>query len=299
MYDLVIVGGGPGGLTAALYALRATMKVLIVEQNRLGGQILSSEIIENYPGVGEISGQELMNSFEDQLKKYDPQIIFDSVKNIKDNGSIKTVELSSKTVETKSIIVASGARPNMLGVPGEKEYTGRGVSYCATCDGPLFADQDILVVGGGDTAVKEALYLSKIARTVYIVHRRDSFRAEKIYHQKIEDTPNIQVLWSSTLQEIKGDGLVKQVVIKDLKTELVTPIDVSGVFVFVGTTPNTDMINCKKDSKGFIETDKSLQSSIKGVFAIGDCRDTGLRQVATAVGDGAMAAISAENYLES
>ena len=298
MYDLVIIGGGPGGLTAAIYARRAMLKTLLIEKGALGGQIAKSDVIENYPGFPSISGAELMEKFEEHARAFDLEVKTAEVTSIEDNGEVKLVKTSEGDIEAKAIIVATGASPRVLGVPGEKEFTGKGVSYCATCDGPFFRGLEVLVVGGGDTAVKEAVYLSRLASKVYLVHRRDKLRAEKILQEKAKNAENIEILWSHVLEEIKGEQLVTSTVVKDLKTDETRELPTEGVFVFVGINPTTDFVDVEKDDRGFIITNKNMETSAKGIYSIGDCRDTPLLQVATAVGDGAIAAFKAEEYLE-
>ncbi len=298
MYDLVIIGGGPGGLTAAIYARRAMLKTLLIEKGALGGQIAKSDVIENYPGFPSISGAELMEKFEEHAKGFELEVKTAEVTSIEDNGKVKLIKTSEGDIEAKAIIVATGASPRVLGAPGEKKFTGKGVSYCATCDGPFFRGLEVLVVGGGDTAVKEAVYLSRLASKVYIVHRRDKLRAEKILQDKAINAENIEILWSHVLEEIKGEQLVTATVVKDLKTEETRELPTEGVFVFVGINPTTGFVDVEKDDRGFILTNKNMETSVKGIYAIGDCRDTPLLQVATAVGDGAIAAFKAEEYLE-
>ncbi|HAR62534.1 MAG: thioredoxin-disulfide reductase [Candidatus Margulisiibacteriota bacterium] len=299
MYDVVVIGGGPAGITSALYLLRARCKVLLIEKQHMGGQIVYSEIIENYPGVGEVSGKELMDGFKKQLANYNPEIINANVKEIHKEQGHFAIMLDDYKIESKAVIIATGAQPKNLNVPGEIRYVGRGVSYCATCDGPLFTGKDIVVAGGGDTAVKEALFLSKYARKIYLIHRRDKLRAERIYQERLLKMNNINVLWNCVLEEIVGNNFVTNVKIKDLKTGLYTCVDVSGVFIFIGIKPNTDFIFCDKDENNFIKTDSRLATSIPGIFAAGDCRATHLRQVATAVGDGALASSMSIDYIEA
>lgn len=300
MYDLVIIGGGPGGLTAGIYAQRARLKTVLVEKQMLGGQIAVSDVIENYPGFPSISGAELMERFEEHARGLGLEIKFLDVHNIALDGKVKVLKTSEGEIRTKAVIIATGARPRRLGVPGEEELIGKGVSYCATCDGPFFRGRRVVVVGGGDTAVKEALYLAKIASKVYIVHRRDQFRAEKMHVEKLEALEKIKPLKSHILKEIKADenGLVKSVVVEDLKTSGKKEVEVEGAFIFVGINPTTDFADVEKDSGGFIKANERMETSMPGVFAAGDCRTTPLLQVATAVGDGAIAAASAGKYVE-
>ncbi len=298
MYDLVIIGGGPGGLTAGIYAQRAGLKTLLVEKLALGGQIAVSDVIENYPGFPSISGPDLMAKFEEHARSTGLEIKLGvEVIGTDLSGKVKTVKTSEGDIETKAIIVGTGASPSRLGVPGEVEFTGKGVSYCATCDGPFFRNQEVFVIGGGDTAVKEAHYLSKLASKVYVVHRRDQLRAEKILQDKVLATENIEVLWSHVLKKIEGDKFATGLTVEDLKTGEEKDYAVEGIFVFVGVNPTTGYVDVEKDQSGFIVVNKNMESSVAGVYAIGDARDTPLKQVATAVGDGAIAAFKAEEYV--
>jgi thioredoxin reductase (NADPH) len=298
MYDLIIIGGGPGGLTAGIYAQRALLKTVLIEKSALGGQIAVSDVIENYPGFPSISGAGLMEKFEEHARGTGLEIKFAEVEGITLEGGVKILKTTEGEFRAKAVIIAVGASPKRLGAPGEVELTGKGVSYCATCDGPFFRNLDVMVVGGGDTAVKEAVYLSKLAKKVYVVHRRDRFRAEKILVDKAVNAPNIEILWNHTLKEITGERLVSGARVTDLKTNAEREIAVEGVFVFVGTVPSTGFADVEKDERGFIKTNSSMETSVKGIFAIGDCRNTPLLQVATAVGDGAIAAFRAGEYIE-
>ncbi|MFQ5586552.1 MAG: thioredoxin-disulfide reductase [Thermodesulfobacteriota bacterium] len=298
MYDLVIIGGGPGGLAAAIYAQRARLKTLLVEREYLGGQIAVSDVIENYPGFPTISGAELMEKFEEHARGLGLEIRLIEVESVEERGKEKLLKTSEGELVTKTVIVATGAKPRRLGVPGEVELTGKGVSYCATCDGPFFRGQDVVVVGGGDTAIKDAVYLSKIAAKVSVVHRRDKLRAEKILQEKALSTPNIEMFWSHIMIEVKGEKGVERVVLKNLKDESIRELEVEGAFIFVGTNPSTDFIDVEKDEKGFIKTNQRMETSVEGIYAVGDCRTTPLLQVATAVGDGATAAFCAGEYIE-
>jgi thioredoxin reductase (NADPH) len=299
MYDLIIVGGGPAGLTAAIYALRARVKTLLLERELVGGQIALSNVIENYPGFPSIGGAELMEKFEAHAKGFGLETKFAAVEHIELDGKVKVLKTSEGELRSKAVIVATGAKPRMLGVPGEKEFFGKGVSSCATCDGPFFKNQRVMVVGGGDTAIKEALYLAKLAAGVYIVHRRDQLRAEKILQEKVFDTPNMEILWSHILKEVKGDKTgVNGVVVEDLKAKTTRQMEVEGVFIFVGINPTTDFVDVEKDERGFIKTNQRMETSVPGIYAAGDCRTTPLPQVSTAVGDGAIAAFVAQSHIE-
>ncbi|GMR04833.1 MAG: thioredoxin-disulfide reductase [Thermodesulfobacteriota bacterium] len=299
MYDLVIIGGGPAGLTAGIYAVRLGLKTVLLEKQMVGGQIAVSDVIENYPGFPSISGAELMEKFEEHAKGLGLDIEFKDVSGIEAGENAHTIKSSDGDIKTKTVIVATGAKPRPLGVPGEKEFLGKGVSYCATCDGPFFRNLNVMVVGGGDTALKESVYLAKIASKLYLVHRRDQFRGEKIQQDKVEAAENIVLLKSHILKEIKGEGVVKSVVVEDLKTSEIKELDVDGVFMFVGINPTTDFVEVDKDDNGFIKTNQKMETNVPGLFAAGDCRNTPLLQVATAVGDGAIAAFSASSYVEA
>jgi len=297
--DLVIIGGGPAGLTAGIYAQRARLKTVLLEKQMVGGQIAVSDIIENYPGFPSISGAALMEKFEEHARGLGLEIRFNDVSDIAVEDGVKVVKTSEGDIRTKAVLIATGAKPRRLGVPGEKELTGKGVSYCATCDGPFFRNLKVVVVGGGDTAVKEAVYLSRLASKVYIVHRRDKFRAEKMHQEKMEAAENIELVTSHVLKEIKAENnLVKSVLLEDLKTGAPREIEAEGVFIFVGINPTTDFVDVDKDEGGFIKTNAKMETSVEGIFAAGDCRTTPLLQVATAVGDGAIAAASAIDYVE-
>ncbi len=298
MDDLVIIGGGPAGLTAGIYAQRARLKTILFEREMVGGQIALSDVIENYPGFPSISGMELMQKFEEHARGLGLEIVLAEVKDVALQEEIKVVRTSKGDYPAKAIVVATGARPRRLGVPGEKEFTGKGVSYCATCDGPFFRGRDVMVVGGGDTAIKEAVFLSKLARRVYVVHRRDQLRAEKILQERAFNTENIEFLWSHVLKEIRGEKFVEDVVVEGLKTGELKTVAAEGVFIFVGINPTTDFIDVEKDDQGFIKTTARMETSHPGVFAAGDCTTTPLLQVATAVGNGAIAAYEAEKYIE-
>ena len=300
MYDLIIVGGGPGGLTAGIYAQRGHLKTLLLEKMGIGGQICMSDVIENYPGVGSIGGIELMKKFEEQARGFGLEIKFSEVLKISDKGAYREVETSDGPVQSRTVIVSTGAKPRRLGVPGEADFIGRGVSFCATCDGFFFKDREVAVVGGGDAALKEGNFLSKIVKKVHVIHRRDKFRAEKVTQDKAFNNPKFAFHLNKVVEEVRGNFMgVQALVLKDTVTGETSELAVDGVFVFVGITPNVDFIDVEKDDLGFIKTNSLLETSMDGVFAVGDCRVTPLRQVATAVGDGALAAFMAERYIES
>ena len=297
-YDLIIIGGGPGGITAAIYAQRARMKLIMLERAGIGGQIALSDIIENYPGFPALSGPELMAKFEEHAKKEGLEVKNGLVSGIRNENGLFTIEVGKETLSAKSVIIATGAEPSELGITGEREFFGRGVSTCATCDGPFYRGKDVAVIGGGDTAVKESIFLSKLVNKVHIVHRRDKLRAEKVLQERIFSKDNVEFCWNNTGLEVKGDKMgVTGLVIEDKISKEKRELKVDGVFIFVGLTPSTTFVDCEKDKFGFIKTDENMETSVPGIFAVGDCRITPLRQVATAVGDGAIAAMKAEEYV--
>ncbi|MDD3906207.1 MAG: thioredoxin-disulfide reductase [Candidatus Omnitrophica bacterium] len=305
-YDIVIIGGGPAGLTAALYACRARMKTLLVEKSLCGGQILVTDTIENYPGFPDgIKGPDLAEWMLKQAERFGLEVRMSEARAISPapaRGGAFGVELAECAgVSARAVILAMGARWNTLNIPGEKELGGRGVSYCATCDGPLFRGKEVIVVGGGDTALEDALFLTKFAAKVTIIHRRDKLRATKILQERAFANKKIEVKWNSVAVDIIGRDKVESIGIKDVKTEKHSEVKADGVFVLIGTTPNSAMVSgvIAMDEKGYILTDPDMRTSIDGIFACGDVRKKLLRQVITASGDGATAAFSAEHYVES
>jgi thioredoxin reductase (NADPH) len=304
MYDLIIIGGGPAGLTAALYAGRYRFKTLLLEKMGFGGQIVLSSTIENYPGFpGGISTQELIEKFRQQIDGLDIEIQMEEVLGIGALGDsakpLYCVRTRDKSYETKAVIIATGAMPKRLGIPGEDKLTGRGVSYCGTCDGPLFRDKDILVVGGGDRAIEEALFLTSYAKTVTLVHRRDKLRASRILEEKALTLPKLKFLLDSVIEEIAGEKRVEAVRIKNVKTNARNTLACQGVFIFAGIAANTAFVNnlLNLDSLGFIITDPDSRTSKPGVFACGDCVKKNLYQVVTACAEGAGASSSVKSYL--
>ena len=302
-YDLVIIGGGPAGLTAGIYASRARLNVLLLEKAAPGGQVLVSDWIENYPGfpIGS-SGYDLVTKMVEQAKRFGLNIETSEVLSLDLSEAVKKIELNDKTITTLSIIIATGASPKKLGVPGEDMFIGKGVSFCATCDGPFFKEHVVAAVGGGDTAVQESIYLTKFAKKVYLIHRRDELRATKILQERAMENDKIEFVWDSVVTGI-GGGLtnVEKISVKNVKTGEEKEIPVSGCFVWVGTFPNTSFLKdtLKVDENGFIIAGQNMETSVPGVFAVGDVRNTPLRQIVTAVGDAAIAAVSAEHYVEN
>ncbi|NNK86522.1 MAG: thioredoxin-disulfide reductase [Desulfobacterales bacterium] len=302
-YDLVIIGGGPAGLTAGIYASRARLNVLLLEMVAPGGQVLVSDWIENYPGFPEgSSGYDLVNKMVEQAKQFGLVIESGQVLSLDVSETVKKVELKDKTITTLSIIIATGASPRKLGVKGEDMFIGKGVSFCATCDGPFFRDRCVAAVGGGDTAVQESIFLTKFVKKVYLIHRRDELRATKILQERAMANDKIEILFDSLLTGIYG-GLtnVEKISVLNLKTDEEKEIFVDGCFIWVGTYPNTSFLkdSVEVDQYGFIMVNQNMETSAPGVFAAGDVRNTPLRQVVTAVGDAAIAAVSAEHYIEN
>ena len=299
-HDLVVIGGGPAGLTAGLYASRARLDTLLVEKIVPGGQVLITDWIENYPGFSGVSGPDLIDKMVAQAKQFDLKIESNEVLSMDFSGDIKKIKLYDREISTRAIIIASGASPRTLGV-GEDQYTGRGLSFCATCDAPFFKDKTVVAVGGGDTAVQESIYLTKFVKKVYLVHRRNELRATKILQERALQNDKIEIVWDSVLTDIHGKDGVESVQIKNVKTGDVQTLKTDGCFIWVGILPNTSFIGDELalDDSGFIITDGHMQTSVPGVFAAGDVRNTPLRQIATAVGDAAIAAMSAEHYIEN
>jgi thioredoxin reductase (NADPH) len=301
MYDVIIIGGGPAGLVAGLYSTRARLACLLIESRTIFSQAITTERIENYPGFPNgIESFELIDRMKEQAKGFGLEFAFGDVKGFTKQGERWIVNLEDKDYESKTVVVATGASPKKLGISGEAEFCSRGVSYCATCDGPLFSDKDIVVVGGGDTALEEAIFLTKFAKKVVIIHRRDKLRATKLLQERAFSNEKIAFVWDSKLLEIFGKDGVEGVRIKDLKTEQESQLLCHGVFLFIGLTPNTDFLmgEVELDEAGYIITDDEMKTSANGIFAAGDCRKKSFRQIITAASDGALASFSAQRYIE-
>ena len=300
MYDTMIIGAGPAGMTAALYAARSNLKVALLERGIYGGQMNNTAEIENYPGYARISGPELAKKMFEPLENLGVEHLFGQVEKIEDHGDYKKIITEDEVFETKTVILAPGANHRHLGVPGEEEYNSRGVSYCAVCDGAFFRDEDLLVVGGGDSAVEEAIFLTRFAKSVTIVHRRDQLRAQKLLQERAFANEKISFIWDSVVKEIKGDDRrVTSVVFENVKTGQSSESDFGGVFVYVGLDPVSDFVKdlgiC--DEAGWIVTDQHMKTAIAGIYAIGDVRQKDLRQITTAVGDGAVAGQEVYKYI--
>jgi len=304
-YDTVIIGGGPAGYTAGLYAARAGLKAMLVEGAATVSQITITDLIENYPGIPDgINGFDLMQLFKNQALKFGLETLAKDVSAIKNNASspvIWDVTVGDKSFKTLSVIAATGAQWRKLGVPGEVEFAGKGVSYCATCDGPFYKNKDVVVVGGGDTAIQEALFLTHFAKKVIIVHRRDKLRAAGILQKRAFAEKKIEFAWKANLAEVIGRDFVTGIKIADVQSGKVSEILAEGVFIFIGRIPNNSLFQSilKLDANGYILTDDNMNTSAAGIFAAGDCRAKLFRQVVTAAGDGANAAFSAELYVDN
>jgi len=299
MYEVAIVGGGPAGLTAALYTARSGRKTVIIERSIPGGQAALTDLIENFPGFPEgVSGPELMMKFYEQASHFGAEMITEDVVSADLRDEVKVIKTTGRTIEAKTVIIASGAQAKALGVEGEEKFLGRGVSYCATCDGAFFKDKKVAVVGGGDSAIEEAVFLTKFASEVNVIHRRDELKATKILQERALDNSKIKFIYNTVVEEIKGGKGVEKMLLKNLKSGESKEETMDGVFVFIGTVPNTSWLEgVDLNAEGYVQTDDFLKTNLPGVFAAGDVREKFLRQVSTAVGDGATAAMSAERHL--
>lgn len=300
IYDVIVIGSGPGGMTSALYASRANLSVLILEKGVPGGELLNTSEIENYPGFPDITGPELAEKMYESAMRFGAEYAYGTVSQIVNEGQLKRVIAGKKEYLTYSVIIATGAHHRKLNVSGENELSGRGVSYCAVCDGAFFKDKDLIVVGGGDSAVEEGTYLTQYAKSVTIVHRRDKLRAQKILQDRAFKNEKVSFIWNSEVTAINGENFVEKVSIKDVNTGDVVEKTIDGVFIYVGILPNSEAFKDLgiTDAEGWIVTNERMETSVPGIFAIGDVRATPLRQVVTAVGDGGIAGQAAFNYVE-
>lgn len=301
-FDIIILGGGPAGLSAAIYAARSSAKTAIIDISMLGGQPSNYLELENYPGFSKIGGYDLMEKFEEHADMFGIQKFpMEEIQSVDLTSEIKTVTTLNGEFKAKSIIIATGAQSKKLGVEGEKEFVGRGVSYCAVCDGAFYKNKVVAVVGGGNAAVEEAGYLTKFASKVYLIHRRDELRADKIVQERAFKNEKLEFIYDTVVNKINGDGVVKSATIENVKTHEVKDLAIDGIFPYIGFEPNADLFagQVKQDKNGFIMVDEAMQTSVKGVYAIGDVRVTPLRQVITAAADGAIAAVYAGRYIET
>ena len=299
--DVLVIGAGPGGMTAALYASRANLKTILIEKGAPGGELINTADVENYPGYTKISGPDLAQNFYDSAMAFGAQHEFGDVSLVSLEGDMKQVHLGDKVYQAPVVILATGAHPRELQVPGEDTLNGRGVSYCAVCDGFFFRDKNIVVVGGGDSAVEEGTYLTQFAKSVSIIHRRDELRAQKILQDRAFANDKIHFIWDTVVEEIQGDQAVTGVGVRNVKTDERKELPIDGVFIYVGLVPNSALVKDLgiTDDQGWIVTNEKMETKVPGVFAVGDVRYKHLRQVATAVGDGSIAGQGAYDYIQA
>ena len=301
MYDLIIIGSGPAGLSAAVYGRRAGFSTLVIEKNPMsGGQVLNTYEVDNYLGLPGINGFDMGMKFREHAEKMQAEFVEADVTGIRDEGDYKTVQTSEGNYEGKAVIIASGAVHSHLGVPGEEELSGMGVSYCATCDGAFFRGKTVAVVGGGDVAVEDAIFLARACEKVYLIHRRDSLRAARSLQETMLALPNVEVIWDSVVESINGDDMVQSLTLRSKKTNESSELPVQGVFIAVGIRPNSECFvgNIAADEKGYLIAGEDCATSMPGVYAAGDIRTKKLRQIVTAVADGANAVESAQSFLQ-
>lgn len=292
MYDIAIIGGGPAGLTASIYAKRFGLSTLLIEKIGIGGQVALTDLIENYSGFPEgVSGAELVSKMEEQAKKFNVEFLIDEILDINIDEKVKKIKTNTNEIESIGIIIATGADPMKLGVPGEKEFTGKGVSYCAVCDAFFYKDKDVIVVGGGDSAISEAIYLTKFANNVYVIHRRDKLRAAYYLQDRAFKNSKIKFIFNSVIKEIRGDKKVSSVIIENRVDKKTFELNINGVFIYIGLKPNSEFLKNKleTDENGFIITDEDMRTNKEFIYAAGDVRSKSLRQIITACSDGAIA----------
>ena len=303
LYDLIIVGGGPGGLSAGIYAMRAALETVLVEKGIVGGQVVMSDTVENYPGFENVTGAELSEKFSQHALSYGLKIIYDEVTEILPGMDYHTVKMANGSeYRALGVILGAGGSPRMLNVPGEQEYYGKGVSYCGVCDGFFFRNKTVVVIGGGDTAAEEALYLAKLAKKVYMVHRRDELRAGMILQQRVKSECKIEMLWNTVCTSINADGDgVNSVSLKSTKTSEQWNLPADGAFIFVGFNPNNTLVprGVKMNAEGYVITDEKCETNIPGLYVIGDLRAKFARQIVVAASDGCIAALAAAHYIET
>lgn len=302
LYDVIIIGGGPAGLSAGLYTSRNKLNTLLIEKGLIGGNINEAEKVDNYPGFPKgIGGMELTALMHEQASLYGTEVIYDNVLDIKIADNVKTVTTSQGDFSAKALIITGGSERQKLNVPGEKEFSGKGVSYCATCDGPFFRDKRVAVVGGGNAALYEALHIAKFASKVTIIHRRDQLRATPVVQDKVFSEPKIEIIWNSVVKEVQGEIFVNKLKLADVKSNKESFLEIDGVFVAIGLVPNTSYLKdiVPLNDKGYIIVNNKMETGVPGIFAAGDIRENSIRQVIAAAGDGAVAAISAANYIEN
>lgn len=302
IYDLIVLGAGPAGLTAGLYGARGKLKTLVIEKGLEGGQISTTTDVENYPGTPNISGFELSHTIKKQAETFGAEFVLDEVVEAELEGKVKKIKTKENEYEAKTVIISTGAKSRKLGFAGEDLFEGRGISYCATCDAAFYQDFDVYVIGGGDSAIDEALFIAKFAKNVYIIHRRNELRASKSLQDRAFNNEKVHFIWNSVVEEIKGNKMAEELVIRNLETGELTTVkqegEPFGIFIFVGYIPETKIFEGQVDmEKGYIRTDEEMKTNIDGVFAAGDLRIKSLRQVVTATADGAIAAVNAEKYI--
>ncbi|SHH20736.1 thioredoxin reductase (NADPH) [Anaerosphaera aminiphila DSM 21120] len=302
IYDLIVLGAGPAGLTAGLYGARGKLKTLVIEKGLEGGQISTTTDVENYPGTPNISGFELSHTIKKQAETFGAEFVLDEVVEAELEGKVKKIKTKENEYEAKTVIISTGAKSRKLGFAGEDLFEGKGISYCATCDAAFYQDFDVYVIGGGDSAIDEALFIAKFAKNVYIIHRRNELRASKSLQDRAFNNEKVHFIWNSVVEEIKGNKMAEELVIRNLETGELTTVKQNGepfgIFIFVGYIPETKIFEGQVDmEKGYIRTDEEMNTNIDGVFAAGDLRIKSLRQVVTATADGAIAAVNAEKYI--
>ena len=299
IYDVIVIGGGPSGFGAALYTARAGLSTLVFEKQGVGGQMMLTDIIDNYPGFNDgVEGFILSENMKKGAERFGAKTVYKDVVSVDFSKEIKEINTKKETFYAKAVIVASGANPKKLGLISEEKFLNRGVHYCAHCDGRFYKDKTVAVIGGGNSAASDALYLSKLCKKVYLIHRRDSLRATKIYHEPLKTAQNVEFLWNSTVEEFIGENKLTAIKVKNLIADEISELELDGVFVSIGRSPNTEFLEGALElQNGFIVADETTKTNIKGVFAAGDVRTKALRQVITAASDGATAAHFAEEYL--